>query len=704
MREALETQYENELNYIRRMALEFARDRPKIADRLYLDRETGESEDPHVERMIEAFAFLTARIRLKLEDDFPEITDALLGTLYPHYLAPVPSMSIVQFDLDPAQGQLTTGFTIPRHSRLYSREVGGVPCRFRTCYDVTLWPLELISARYHTAPFGKIVKPPARSADCPAVLRLEFRCRGSVPLAQLQLDRLRLFLSGDDLTVRTLYELIFNHVTNVLCRASETPDDPAAVVQDAGCLQPVGFGRDEGLLPYSHRSFLGYRLLTEYFTFPSKFQFVDVCGLEKITSDRYRDRLEICLFLDRNVPELETRTQDRDVSAGLLPDHQSVHAGGRSHPAVASEIRIPGDSRCAAPTCHGSLLGRRRPEHEPGYARNNRIPTVLFVSTRPRGPTGSRVLARPPAPVVAQGRSRDRCIPVAGRRQLQPQLPAAEVLTLETTCSNRELPGQLRAAGGESWQFQLEGQAPVRRVVPVVVTHLARPITARGKPLAADFAPGPESSLDRRPRRWRRSVAGDPQAVRLCPYEGQQPAHCGHPEREQSAERGSHPRRCRLRILSRLGGHNSIRRRQIRRQRRVPVCRRAGTLSGTVRLAEFGHASGRPHASAGRGTQTLAVPLRGQNNRITFRKMNKPAATDDAWSTGPPLDVVLRTEPYRFEFFQAVRILERLFQHSVGTDANPEDEVVRFRAHQSLLFPPSEIYDIVDADRTAGFP
>ena len=76
--------------------------------------------------------------------------------------------------------------------------------------------------------------------------------------------------------------------------------------------------------------------------------------------------------------------------------------------------------------------------------------------------------------------------------------------------------------------------------------------------------------------------------------------------------------------------------------------------------------------------------------------MSKPAATDDAWSTGPPLDAVLRTEPYRFEFFQAVRILERLFQHSVGTDANPEDEVVRFRAHQSLLFPPSEIYGIVE--------
>ena len=165
--------------------------------------------------MIEAFAFLTARIRLKLEDEFPEITDALLGILYPHYLAPVPSMAVVQFDMDPMQGQLSTGFTVAAHSRLYSREVDGIPCRFRTCYPVTLWPLELVTARYYTAPFRDIVIPPSRSADAPAMLRLELRAGPGMPLSQLKLDRLRFFLSGDDLTVRTLYELVFNHVTQV---------------------------------------------------------------------------------------------------------------------------------------------------------------------------------------------------------------------------------------------------------------------------------------------------------------------------------------------------------------------------------------------------------------------------------------------------------------------------------------------------------
>src|SRR5690606_33626590 len=104
----------------RHLAREFARERPKIAGRLDLDLESGISDDPHVERLIESFAFLTARIRLKLEDEFPELTEALLSVLYPHYLAPIPSMSIVQFELDAEQGQAADGYVIPRHSRLYT--------------------------------------------------------------------------------------------------------------------------------------------------------------------------------------------------------------------------------------------------------------------------------------------------------------------------------------------------------------------------------------------------------------------------------------------------------------------------------------------------------------------------------------------------------------------------------------------------------
>ena len=121
--------YERELTFLRQLGAEFASKYPKVASRLLL--EADKSEDPHVERLIQAFAFLAARIHHKLDDEFPEITDALLGVLYPHFIAPIPSLSIAQFVLDPDQGKLTNGHHIPQGSMLYSQSVNGSPCRFR---------------------------------------------------------------------------------------------------------------------------------------------------------------------------------------------------------------------------------------------------------------------------------------------------------------------------------------------------------------------------------------------------------------------------------------------------------------------------------------------------------------------------------------------------------------------------------------------
>lgn len=133
MREELLAYYERELTYLRQMGGEFAQKYPKIASRLLL--EPDRCEDPYVERLLEGFAFLAARVHLRIDDDFPEITNSLFGILYPHYIRPIPSISVVQFHLDPEQGKLSTGLEIPRHSMLYSRQVEGVPCKFRTWVD-----------------------------------------------------------------------------------------------------------------------------------------------------------------------------------------------------------------------------------------------------------------------------------------------------------------------------------------------------------------------------------------------------------------------------------------------------------------------------------------------------------------------------------------------------------------------------------------
>src|SRR5206468_10425506 len=154
----------------------------------------------------EAFALLTARVHLKLDDEFPELTDALLGVMYPHYLAPVPSLAMVQFDVGPGQADAPTGVAVPRHSPLATTPVDGLACRYRTGYDVTLWPLAVGDAKLQSPPFPRTAVAPQGAK---ALLRLRIDALGSQPPAGLALDTLRLHLAGDATLTTTLYELIF---------------------------------------------------------------------------------------------------------------------------------------------------------------------------------------------------------------------------------------------------------------------------------------------------------------------------------------------------------------------------------------------------------------------------------------------------------------------------------------------------------------
>jgi type VI secretion system protein ImpG len=286
MRDDLLTYYERELAFVRQMGAEFARKHPRVASRLML--EPDRCEDPHVERLIDAFAFLAARIHLKLDDEFPEITESLLNVLYPHYLAPIPSMAVVQFPADP-EGKLTAGYDIARGTPLRSPAVQGTSCRFRTCYPVTLWPVEVVEAALESPD-----PPDAQGRWREAVLLVKLRCLNGTTPATLQtapdedgrtrpLDSLRFYLHGEPQLTHSLYEMIFNHAVGVGLSAPPPPNRPrsrpALAELPASALAPVGFGADEGMLPYPARSFAGYRLLTEYFTFPEKFLFFDLNGV-----------------------------------------------------------------------------------------------------------------------------------------------------------------------------------------------------------------------------------------------------------------------------------------------------------------------------------------------------------------------------------------------------------------------------------------
>lgn len=468
MPDPLELQYENELTFIRQMGAEFARDRPKIAERLLLNQETGASADPHVERLIEGFAFLTARIRLKLEDEFPELTESLLETLYPHYLAPIPSMAIIEFDVDAERGNLPEGHTIARGSSLHTQEFDGVRCQYRTTTPVTLWPIEVSGARYQTAPFGKEVLPPSKSLQSKAMIRLELKALAGSNFSELQLDRLRFFLSGDPAMTNRLYELIFNHVTQVVVRAGSSPAGPPATVLPASCLKEVGFSPDEGMLPYGARSFLGYRLLSEYFCFPSKFLFVDISGLEAARRAKFTDRLEILLFLNRSIPTLEAQIRPETFRLGCCPIVNLFDQGADPIPIsrAQTEYHVIPDVRH-----HWAME-----VYSIDAVQSTNMETQKVIDYRPfysfkhaaESDENRAYWCQSRRPSVRKNDAGTEVYISLVDLEFDPVMPPSEVLTLQTTCTNRDLPGQIRARGREDWGFQLQGQAPYRKIVPVV--------------------------------------------------------------------------------------------------------------------------------------------------------------------------------------------------------------------------------------------
>src|SRR5690348_13575369 len=213
MRDDLLVYYERELTYLRKLALQFSEKYPKIAARLQL--EPDKCEDPHVERMLEGFAFLAARVHLKIDDEFPEITESLLNILYPHYLRPIPSMSVAQFHVDSDQVTPETGLKLERGAVLRSRPVNGVPCKFRTCYDVSFWPVEVAEAEWKTP---DRLQPAIRSSEAVAAVRIELRCAGDLTFDKLSLDSLRFYLNGESNLIHNLYELLCNNCVQVLVR------------------------------------------------------------------------------------------------------------------------------------------------------------------------------------------------------------------------------------------------------------------------------------------------------------------------------------------------------------------------------------------------------------------------------------------------------------------------------------------------------
>lgn len=304
--------YEKELAYIRQLGAAFAEEHPKIAGRLGISSDT--IEDPHVSRLIESFAYLNARIQHKLDDDFPELTDGLLSVLYPHYQRPIPSMSIVQFI--PDREQLEANFHIPRHTLLETEQFQGEDCRFSCVYPVDLVPLSVVDASLVGRPFNTPGSGSVRGAG--GVLHLKLKTYSDdIDLRELAPDRLRFYLKGQSQHIHPLYEMLMGNCHNVVISASEADTAPAYLGKDA--IQAVGFDVDDGMLPYPPSSFIGYRLLTEFFVFPEKFMFIDLVGLAGKLPETISSELNIYIYIESSDVELEHNISAETFALGCTP-------------------------------------------------------------------------------------------------------------------------------------------------------------------------------------------------------------------------------------------------------------------------------------------------------------------------------------------------------------------------------------------------
>lgn len=434
--------YQAELGYLREAGAEFAHRYPKVARRLELGLD--ESPDPHVERLVESFAFLTARVQHAIDDEFPETAAALLGILYPQLLAPVPSATVAEFVVDPLQGKLTTGHLVKAHTPVFATTAQGLPCRFRTCYPVTLWPLSVEYAGFEA---HDRLRVPARVQT---VLRIRLAHTGDPRCAP---DRLRFYLKAETRAAAMLFELIFGNLAGALA----IPEGRDPVELPAGAIQMVGFGRDEAVLPYPAHAESAYRLLQEYFAFPQKFFFLDVAFDEAARARCWTEAAcDLVLLLDRKPPEwLGVSAENfrlgcapvvnlfRKTTEPLRPDHR------------AAEYRLVADAR---------------------RERSTEIHTILRVAATSEGAAEARELA--PFYSFRHGRREKaywhaRRVPT-GRRDLpgtelrisfvdpdlNPALPDERTVWAETLCTNRRLAEQLQAGD----PLQIEEAAPLQRI------------------------------------------------------------------------------------------------------------------------------------------------------------------------------------------------------------------------------------------------
>lgn len=469
MLESLLPYYERELGFLRELSGEFSRRYPKIAGRLQM--ENDQCEDPHAERLIESFALLASRIHKKLDDEYPEISSSFLDMLYPHYLRPIPSSTIVQFECDPVRPEIDQRYRIAREETVTAPAIQGVTCKFRSCYPVDLYPLSLSAARIELTGSSPYLR--RQAPDATAVLTLELTTHGNLQINQIGLESLRFFLDGEPALMHLLYELLLGHALRV--RVGNGSDDPRFIRElPAASIQPVGFGRDEGLLEYDERSFLGYRLLTEYFSCPDKFLFVDFTQLQKAAAHLSGEKLVIQCLLD-TYPDSERHARllnslnINNLKMGCTPVVNLFVQPGEPIRVTHQKESYPVQTDARKPLAYEVIQVRKVMRVEKNEAQENCQEVLPFYALRhgsERNPPRFYWHASRENSPRRDDKGTDIRLHLVDLN-FSPVRPAAEVLSLDLLCSNRDWPEQIPFGGnqaGAHLDFSLPGHAVVKRV------------------------------------------------------------------------------------------------------------------------------------------------------------------------------------------------------------------------------------------------
>ena len=306
--------YESELSYLREMGAEFAESYPKIAARLGMDG--VEVLDPYVERLLEGSAFLSARVQLELEMQYPAFTSHLLEIVYPHYLAPTPSMMVAQLHPDMENANLEDGYVVPRSTHLRSSMTEGVQtaCVFSTGNDLTLWPIEITEVEYIDGRGSLVAAGVSGDVDARAAIRLRLKRHADLPIGELQMDKLSLFLGGQGARGWKLHQLLCTQTKGLVARSTDRRAD--WTVPLSGGVKPLGFDASEALLPKPRQSFDGYRLLQEYFAMPERYHFIELNGLSAGLARCVDADMDIYILLRDGLPE---------IAPGITPDAFSLN-------------------------------------------------------------------------------------------------------------------------------------------------------------------------------------------------------------------------------------------------------------------------------------------------------------------------------------------------------------------------------------------